>query len=208
MTFLKGVDGRPLVLYRGERSSADHNHIRTQVRAVYFTDEKETASILASPFGIRELEFDAPRVFPVQLRIKNLFINQPDNPMLELSALARLLGNSEARRIAVKFSHRIERTDGWIQKVNPYRRYKNVEDYLNSPAAGFDGLYFPASWFFLSNAEVGRIARLGYDGAIHGGAGFGAGGKPEYVAFSKSQIHYTLSSGVGDNEEEYTLRRA
>lgn len=199
MSFLKGVDGKPLVLYRGERSCADDNHIRTQVRSVYLSADKETACEVASPFGLRD--FDAPRVFPVQVRVKRLFINQPGNPMLELSTLIQLLGRSEAKRIALKFSLRIQRTDGWNQVTNAHKRFKTVEAYLEDSDARLETLYFEASWFFLSNAEVGRIARAGYDGAIHGGC------TPQYVIFSKSQIHYTLS-GVGDDEEEYVLRRA
>lgn len=208
MSFLKGSDGKPLVVYRGERASADDNYIRTRIRSIYFEGDKETASIVASPFGIRNLDFDAPRVFPVQLRMKRLFINQPDNPMLELSTLVHLLGSAEARRIALRFSFEIEKTDGWNYHINAEKRFKSVTDYLKDPEARVEPLYFDAFKFFASNAEVGRIARVGYDGAIHGGRGFGIDDKPQYVAFSKSQIHYILSSGVGDDDEEYTLRRA
>lgn len=201
MSFLKDDNGIALTVYRGECTSPDRDFPHAKTRAIYFGD-REIANRYATPNKHNGL-FDTPRIYPANLWIGKLFLNQPNNPMLELNMLVSRLGYPEARRIAERFSGSIEETDQWRYRINQDGKFSSVREYLRDPMGSLCQLYFQAFHFFESDAEVSRLQRLGYGGAIHGGNGYGSEGKAEYCVFSKKQIHLILDPfRVNENVEE------
>lgn len=188
--FLKDAQGKPLTVYRGECANADIHEPKGNLRCLYFGNI-ETANNYATP-NKTGCEYHGPRIFPAHLVIKRPFMNEPTNPFLDLQLVINRLGRAEAERIAIRFAKWIEETDQWA-RINKERRYKGVEDYLRSPMGDVSQLYFQAFVFFQSFMEVGRLSRLGYDGAIHRGSGWGSAEKPEYCVFSRKQVYLTIS---------------
>lgn len=185
---LKNSEGGDLIVYRGECCSADISTVRSKLPSIYF-GTVETANVYAKGSFFT----GTPRVYPVRLSMERPFINQPNDPFLDVSTLMELLGFDRAYGLALKYSTLIEATDHWRERLNKDERYSSLEDYLAGwPENKLGGLYFQAYPFFTDWANIQVLVRLGYDGAIHAGSGIGSAGLPEYCVFNKSQIHYAL----------------
>lgn len=179
--------GDPLTLYRGEWDYADKDQPRSKIPAIYFGDVVVANRYIEQP--VDNPRGKTPRIYPARLTIRRPFVNQPDDAFLELQVLVNRLGPREARRIAEKFSVWIEATDNWQVEINQAGKYKDVRDYLRSPEGAVERLYFQAWPFFANASEVGKLRRMGYDGAIHAGNGWGSEGYVEYCVFDERQIH-------------------
>lgn len=190
MPFYKGPDGKPLRLYRGECAHPHHDVPKSNLRALYFGDVN-TANIY-SDATTNSGNYYTSRVFPVHLILERPFINQPNDPFLELSHVRGTLGINEAKRIAIRFAKWVEETDQWRDRVNNNNKYKGVADYLTK-GGSVDLLYFQAYRFFDSLMEVNRLRKRGYDGAIHRGSGIGSADTTEYCVFSRNQVYFTAS---------------
>lgn len=175
------------VFYRGEISSPDTNHLRSKTRAFYFS-LVEVANRYADPAMDKAGPEDTPRIYPVRLSMKKPFINQPNDPFLELSDVAARLGLLEAMRIARKFASWIEATDNWKGRINRVGYYRNVDHYLKCKDGELSKLYFQAYPFFADVEEVEKLIERGYDGAVHRGNGYGSADFPEYCVFNTTQI--------------------
>lgn len=191
MPFYKGPDGNALRLYRGSCSHPNQDTPRAYLRALYFGDV-DTANIYAEA-TVNSGNYYTSRVYPVHLVLERPFINQPNDPFLELGYVADLLGIGEAKRIAIRFAKYIEETDNWQYTINPGGEWSSVAAYVNSDPDAVKYLYFQAHRFFDSFMEINRLRRLGYDGAIHRGSGSGSADATEYCVFSRSQVYFTAS---------------
>jgi hypothetical protein len=187
MPFYKGPDGQALRLFRGECTHPAYDTPKSNLRALYFGDI-DTANIY-SEVDSTTGNYYTSRVYPVHLVLDRPFIDQPDDPFLELSDVAERLGKGEAKRIALRFAKYIEETDNW-RKLSMY--FRSVPEYL-SERDDLSKLYFQAHRFFESLMEVNRLRKLGYDGAIHGGSGHGSAGKAEFCVFDRKQVYFTAS---------------
>lgn len=190
MPFYKGPDGQYLRLFRGECAHPHHKTPKSNLRALYF-GTVETANIYAES-TTNSGNYYTSRVFPVHLILERPFINQPDDPYLELGHVRMLLGGSETKRIAIRFAKFIEETDNWRERQNPNNNFKGVADFLYQ-GGSVDDLYFQAYRFFDSFMEINRLRKLGYDGAIHRGSGRGSADATEYCVFSRKQVYFTTS---------------
>jgi hypothetical protein len=186
VTFYKGGELLPLTLYRGEVDHPSVSKPHSFPRALYFGD-LETAHAY-SDYLENSGDYKTSRIYPVHIVLKRPFINQPEDPFLDMPEIVSRLGLEEARRIAKRFAKYIEETDQWRYRVNSEGRYDGVEHYLACPRSDVNNLCFQAYRFFDSQMEVNRLRRLGYDGAIHAGSGSGSAGKPEYCVFNIEQV--------------------
>lgn len=191
MPFFKGLDGEPLKLYRGECNHPGYDYPKSFPRAMYFGD-LETAHAY-SEYDKTSGDYYTSRIYPVHLILERPFVNQPGDPFLCMSWVAQLLGKSEARRIAIRFAKYVEETDNWQYSLNLDDKWPSVAAYVNSDSDAVLNLYFQAHRFFDSLMEVGRLRKVGFDGAIHGGSGTGSAGKAEYCVFSRNQVFSTTS---------------
>jgi hypothetical protein len=175
------------VFYRGEVSHPDTNHLRSKTRAFYVACI-EVANRYADPTQTKAGLEDTARIYPLRISMKKPFVNQPNDPFLELSDVAARLGLLEAMRIARKFASWIEATDNWKQKINRVGYYKDVDHYLRCKDGQLSKLYFQAYPFFADTEEVEKLIERGYDGAIHRGNGYGSADFPEYCVFNPTQL--------------------
>lgn len=199
MPFYKGQDGKHLKLYRGECNHPHYKVPKAFPRAMYF-GELSTAEAY-SEYETQTGDYYTSRIFEVHLVLNRPFIDQPQDPFLEMGAVAQRLGLSEARRIAIRFAKYIEETDNWQLEINPDKKYKGVADYIHAPIGDVTKLYFQAYRFFDSLMEVRRLKLLGYDGAIHAGSGSASEGKVEYCVFDQKQVYFTASKSFFDGNE-------
>ncbi|GMU73237.1 MAG: hypothetical protein DYG94_15015 [Leptolyngbya sp. PLA3] len=81
-----------------------------------------------------------PRVIEARLVMANPFIDQSDDPFLELSRMAEILGPAEAQRIALRFADDIVRTDNWEERFAG--RHRSVSEFLAVHPSGWVELYF------------------------------------------------------------------
>ena len=185
-------DGTPAVLYRGEHGAPIKGKcLRSRLNSISFVADRNAANIYAmspnnSPFDIAE----APRVTPVYLKIENPIVENCNDPFIDLSHLATKLGHREAKCIAVKFDNDIQYTGNWDE--NYASNYCSVIQLLKEKPNELENLYFNAHKFLDNPAEVERLKRAGYDGAIHIGNGETATSL-EYRVFNLHQVRSALS---------------
>lgn len=177
------------VVYRGEFAFPDIDSIMSWGQAIYFGTQR-TANIYAEvPNKPQYLERGCVgRVYPARLVINNPFVNQPNNPYLDLDVFADRFGLDRAVSVALKFSEAIKDTTNWVERINPDGRYSSVREYLFWNKEKVRNLYFAAFQYFNEEMEIYWLRALGYDGAIHQGTGWGSAEEPEYCVFDKSQI--------------------
>lgn len=176
----------PLV-YRGEHGPVEPDQVgvHTRLGSITFSTLEAAREYAESPNDHRDAA-DFPRVIPAYLLMQSKFINQPDDPFLDIAVLRTRLGTAEARRIAVKFADWITQTDCWNEACGHVQ--EPAATYLASaPVEMLDRLYFNAYAFFDDSHEVEQLKALGYDSAIHCGSGVTAL-EPEYRVFSPGQV--------------------
>lgn len=184
--------GNPLVVYRGEHGNAN-KQIHSRMTAIYFGNQDAANTYASEPNDSKDV-VEAPRVIPAYLKISNPIVNQSDDPFIEGSHLAEMLGVDEARRLLVKFADQVEYTGNWMEDINLDGKYSGVADYLAKNKDGHKNLYFAVYPLLQDNQEVASFKSKGFDGAIHGGSGATAG-EVEYAVFSEGQI----KSAIGNN---------
>jgi hypothetical protein len=172
--------GRPLVVYRGEHGAS--GQLETRRASYSFGRDPETANTYAMDPNNLDDVAEAPRVTPAYLRLRNPFIDNPNDPFVEFSEIAAKLGPEEAKRIALRH------TDD-IADTAPFHEgdfgYMSVEEVIEKH--GLDQLYMKAFRLFDDPEAVAAMKARGYDGGIHGGFGDNADDL-EYKVFDPDQI--------------------
>lgn len=122
----------------------------------------------------------APRVLPTYLAIRNPVVSRLDDPFVDLSVLADILGNEYAKQIALKFDEHVYDTAIWMEEF--CNLYESLAELLTAKPEALNWLYVPAYPIFDCHFVVRALRSRGYDGAIHCGTGETAG-EPEYKLF-------------------------
>lgn len=186
------ADGTPLVVYRGEHGEGEKGSVQSREASISFGSKSAAQEYSRSPNNRSDVAKN-PRVIAANLKIERPFLNAPEDPFVEMSAIQSALGKDEAVKIAKKFSDVIERTDNW--QNNFAERYASVADLLSKRPHAINDLYLQAYPVLADHDVVKKLKAAGFDGAIHGGSGQTAGA-PEYKVFDRSQINI-----VGDDRE-------
>jgi len=184
--------GRPVVVYRGEYGALDSApFLSTRLGSLSFGDRETALGYAHHPNRPGDVP-TCPKVLAAYLAITNPVVNQPDDPFVELTELAAVLGRDHAERIARKFATWIMQTSPW---VNGEIRAKSVEEFFDSHPDGLARLYVQAFPLFDDPEEVAHMKAVGFDGAIHGGAGLNAGGV-EYRVFDADSVWEVPSEAI------------
>lgn len=182
-TLVKDDWGNPKIVYRGEWGVPEgyQSKIQTKIPTITFASFK-TARIYASG------KQGDNRVMAAFLDIRNPFINNPDDPFIDISHITSKLGTDldDAVRLARKFELALHNTNGMWEVIDKYKVETLDELLLLHPQAAYE-LYIDSYHFFDDQEEVVRVRAMGYDGAIHCGNG-SSSDEPEYKVFSESQI--------------------
>lgn len=190
------VDGKPLVVYRGEHgvNAPSSVGLRSRLGSLTFGSAATASTYAKEPNDrLHDHEAHSPVVVPAYLRIERPIVESPDDPFIDVSRLIETLGIDQARRIAFKFRDHIENTGRWQEDfadANP-----SVGDFIQQ--AGEDdlsALYFEVYPVLDDPAEVALLRAAGFDGAIHGGSGVSAM-EPEYRVFDAHQVLPAIDAG-------------
>jgi len=185
------LDGRPLIVYRGEHGSLDvatgdtvGASAQTRLGSISF-GSRHCADRYAMKPNVVSDHADAPRITPAFLSIQRPVMNRPDDPFIELRDLANALGDEATRRIAIELAPFVEHTNNWDE--NFADRFSSVEVMTRECSDYVDLLFLDAYAVFDCARYVDWLKAAGYDGAVHGGAGESMG-EAEYKVFSENQI--------------------
>lgn len=188
------ADGTPKVVYRGEHGADGGIDFQSRLASLSF-GTREVANAYASEPNDSTDRAEAPRLYPVYLRIENPFMNDPSDPFIELSDVADKLGEDVAEAAARKFAPEIEGTGNWEE--NFADDYDSVEQLLDERPEAVRELYTLAWRFFDMPEFVNAAKKAGYDGAIH--AEYGTHSEQEegaeYKVFDQAQV----KSAIGNN---------
>lgn len=207
-------EGQPLMLYRGEHGARDltreddkFGDFQSRCGSLSFSTYQIAHHYATSPNYRGDSVVDG-RISAAILDIQNPFVNSADS-FLEMGDVITLLGDAEARRIALKFSDAICKTDNW-RAISSELGCETIYQFIHENPDRLSELYFDAYLFFDDKTEVARLKKLGYDGAIHGGNGESALEK-EYKVFSKEQVRViqtNVQHALTRTESEIAIARA
>lgn len=189
------ANGEPLVVYRGEHGAmvgSSPKGMQTRMGSISFGSPQTASRYALHPNDeSQDREIISPRVMPSYLQIRQPLINDFEDPFIEIKKIRSILGDKQARRIAMKFADEIEDTGNWqenYQESNPFiRPFIRV-----APIQELDDLYFKAFYYLDDKDEIELLKEKGFDGAIYGGSGISAM-EPEYRVFSDSQVKNAIS---------------
>jgi hypothetical protein len=176
---------KPIYAYRGEHGEdAPAVGFHTRLPSISFGTERAARVYAANPNDPADGHARNPRIRRYLLTISNPITADPQDPFLDLSAIAERLGHGFAREMALRHAGQIMHTNNWEE--NFADRFSSVEDLLARDPSALNKLYLYA-YPLLDDPDFIAAARVaGYDGAIYGGVGDNAC-EPEYRIFDASQ---------------------
>lgn len=181
------ADGTPKVVYRGEHGADGGIDFQSRLASLSF-GTIEVANAYAGEPNESADSAEAPRLYPVYLRIENPLMNDPSDPFIELGYVADKLGMDVAESAARKFAPEIEGTDNWEE--NFADEYDSVDQLLDERPEAVRELYTLAWRFFDMPEFVNAAKKAGYDGAIHAEYGTHSENEEgaEYKVFDQAQV--------------------
>lgn len=191
MRLVRDDEGRVLVVYRGEHGAIGGEIVaQTRLPSISFGSANAANIYACSPNDRNDL-LEAPRVIPCVLSMEKSLECCSDDPFIDVRYLASVLGEVEARRIAIKFADRIANTGIWVDDFA--ERNPDCSSFLSAcDCEVLYGFYFEM-WPYLDDPEeVEKLFALGFDGAIYGGSGENAHER-EYRVFSANQVYSAIS---------------
>lgn len=171
--------------YRGEHGEeAPEKGFHTRLPSISFGTENAATTYARSPNDRADGYARNPRVRRYRLTINNPILVDSNDPFVDLSRVAELLGDAFARTMALRHAGQIMHTNNWEE--NYAEQFDSVEDLLAKEPAALSELYLNA-YPLLDDPDFIAAARAaGYDGALYGGVGDNAC-EPEYRIFDASQ---------------------
>ena len=189
-SFVVDGNGMPARVYRGEHGSPSNNWgFQSRLSCLSFSDCPKVASeyaLIPNHHALDGTTANAPRVIPSFVSISRPVIDQRDgDPFIDLPVFFDALGQKRAATIASRYSDWIEGTNNWLENFGD--DFQSVGDLMAQNPDRIGDLYFNAYVAFDDHEIVRWLSDAGFDGAIHGGNGVGAG-TTEYKVFFESQI--------------------
>lgn len=200
-TVVVDESGAPRLVFRGEHGGDGEpsSVLQTRRPSLSFGSLKAANTYALDPNDHRDRP-SASRVIPAYLRIEKPFLDDPDDPFVDLARVAGALGETHARRLADKLQEQITGTGRWLEDINDYygsggMRYATPGAFMDAHPDRWDELYFDAFRLLDDAEEVALLRAAGFDGAIHAGNGETAM-EAEYRVFDASQVVFALSPSV------------
>lgn len=181
------ADGTPKVVFRGEHGANGGIDFQSRLASLSFGTSEVASAYAGEPNDSADIA-EAPRLYPVYLRIENPLMNDPSDPFIELGYVADKLGMDVAESAARKFAPEIEGTGNWEE--NFADEYDSVDQLLDERPEAVRELYTLAWRFFDMPEFVNAAKKAGYDGAIHAEYGTHSENEEgaEYKVFDQAQV--------------------
>lgn len=184
-------DGAPLLVFRGEHGVRDDNFVQCRVATISFGTLEAAVTYATKPNTYSDNPPKDPRVLPAFLSLRRPFINDPDDPFVDLGMVQKVLGYEEALRVGRKFADAIENTNNWEAISEGLRTAKTpnptVRGWLRKRPEDITKLYFDAYDYFDDAVEISKLRAQGFDGMIHAGTSETLG-QHEYKVFYPAQV--------------------
>lgn len=185
------ADGAPLLVFRGEHGRAGESLVQSRLGSISFGSIEAAVIYATNPNNYNDQPAKEPRVLPAFLAIRRPFVNEPDDPFVDLGMVQKVLGYEEALRVGRKFADAIENTNNWEDISERIRTAKSpnptVRGWLRKRPENIADLYFDAYDYFDDAKEMGKLRAAGFDGATHAGTSETLGQR-EYKVFDAAQI--------------------
>jgi len=187
--------GQPLLVYRGEhglKASSSKPQFESLLGSISF-GEIETATHYAQNPNRRDMANStlAPRIYPVYLVIKKPLMNRQDN-FIDYPEMVEAIGEDEARRFMIKHQDSAMNTDNWCSNLNEDDQYEDIRD-MSEKAPELMAETYVEIFHLLDDPDFVRLAKAaGYDGALYGSSGVGAG-QMEYRVFEPKAVVFALT---------------
>lgn len=178
-------DGAPLLVFRGEHGARGESLVQCRVGSISFGTVEAAVRYATSPNNYNDTPVE-PRVLPAFLALRRPFVNEPNDPFVDLGMIQRVLGYEEALKIGRKFADAIENTNNW-EEISEEVEVATVRGWLRKRPQDISNLYFDAYDYFNDAKEMTKLGAAGFDGAIHAGTSETLGQR-EYKVFDLSQI--------------------
>lgn len=208
----KAVDGQgqPLVVYRGEHGTYHEDEELTSRLGTYtFAADPESANLYATEPNRGYAAPEAPRVYPVYVRIEKPFLNTSDDPFVDISHIEATLGREVAEQVALAYEEDILDTGSWRDNANEDGEYEGIQDLIENAPEKLGDLCFFAFRLMDGIAKgddpvdlrfLNLIKAAGYDGAIH--MSFGdTHDDVEYRVFGRDQVKSIYNFGGFSRED-------
>ena len=114
----------------------------------------------------------SPRVYAGFVTIQKPIINTPDDPFFDMSVIAENFGRDKALYFANKHENYMEHTNNW-EEISEKTGFRKARDFLKVFPDRVNDLYCDAYAIVDDPEFIELIQSVGFDGAIHGGAGIG-----------------------------------
>lgn len=183
-TLVKGKDGTPLIVFRGERSRNSQLGFHTLLPSLSFGS---LAAAQQYAEGTYLESASDPRIFECYLNIQKPLFNRED-PFIEFPEIVAAVGFDLALKLAIRYQDYAMNTDNWSCYLDPNDHYRGVADLYAAEPDKLEQLYtniFP----ILDDPEFVEAAKAaGYDGAIYNGTGANLA-ELEYRIFDANQAY-------------------
>lgn len=183
-TLVKGEDGTPLIVYRGERSFNSQPGFHTLLPSLSFGS---LAAARQYAEGTYLESASDPRIFECHLNIQKPLFNRAD-PFIDFPEIVAVVGFDLALKLAIRYQDYAINTDNWRCYLDPGDRYHGVAELYAAEPDKLEQLYtniFP----ILDDPEFVEAAKAaGYDGAIYNGTGANLA-ELEYRIFDAGQAY-------------------
>ena len=180
------------IAYRGEHGKNDgQTTFHSRSKTISFGSINAANRYATNP-NIKGDEATNPRIYKVELDIKNPVISNEADPFIEASDLANTIGEDRCLQILKESIIQLRCTDNWIEFCES-RIGKDGSDEklleelsISNPGILIESLYIDAYHVFDNDKYVSWFQEKGFDGAIHLGNGATAMEK-EYKIFNENQ---------------------
>jgi hypothetical protein len=183
-------NGEPLVVYRGQHGA--RGDVESRLPSISF-GSAEAASLYAESPNNRADTAEAPVVFPVYLSIQKPIINDPTDPMIDLSVLIDGIGFEATADLAQREAGRLEQTGAWEEGFAG--EFEDVADVIARAPDRLGELPLDAYVALDDAATVAALRAAGFDGAVHVGNGATAE-EVEYRVFDQAQVKSVFNNGA------------
>jgi hypothetical protein len=161
------------VVYRGEHGADPKpGEFQTRMPSISFGSKKAATSYAHEPNNrTQDHVAHSPRVIPAHINIRKPFINDPDDPFIDLSHIDKTLGHDRAMWVAREFADHVANTQAFNDACDEHNEsHIEPHELLEKHPETMNRLCVQA-YPLLDHPEfIDHLKQAGYDGAVYGGA--------------------------------------
>ena len=168
-TLVKGEDGLPLVVFRGERAVGGSTGFHTRLPSISF-GSFEAAKIYSETDTQSGDGSYEPKILACHLNIQKPMFNRRDC-FIDFPEIVEAVGFDLALKLAIRYEDYAMNTDNWCSNLNRNDLYKGVAQLYAAEPEQIYELYTNIFTILDDPEFVAAAIANGFDGAIYNGTG-------------------------------------